>query len=726
MNESKSSPKKPRRSRGNRFRIQGKARLEQAERKPGDLDLLAYAFARGGELLGSGKIDARGGFDFAADLDEPGAVELVIGPAGDPDVMRKSDTFSKRFAAHDWELVENRYRLSPDLFIPFPIWWLWRPVRLCVSGHVRKIHEVDGHIEICPVPFVKVEIFDVDRESCYWPYLRRRLPDLFDRRVIRVPELIEKIPFPPEPIPGPDPAPFMQVPRLSSLQRETLQSAASMPEMSALMASQADEPMSMAFASSDLPVAVGEMRRVSAEIATRLEQLTLTSEIAPWHIFPHCFYSKELICETYTDCSGYFRCCFNWYPLQFRHGRLHFDHRPDIILRVTQIIDGVETVVYMDPYTSTRWDSGSTHIDLFLDNEEVRCGSPICNPTPAGSVAYYTLIGDHYVYHINQANGEYENAGTTNLAYGGQLRVSAQFGEELSDWATELGDPTQPRYYRLSYAKKNNPAHIPAPGDYKPIQAPAEGLTDTRVTKGTYMGSTYFLGPQTVNGRDGLYEIRDTTNYYWHQEHLIGMWNTWLAEANTGMYVLRLEIFDMNANKLGSSVVDYRDGTYAPTTPPTPMPPMTDSCDLIITLDNKAPVLTLITPATNECGLVEWVPGLALDFTAQIVQGNGRLHSWGLYYTKGTDSTPRYLTCPSTYPVPCVPPPVNGVLVSSDGSLDPVNVTIHVPNTHPMIAGLTGTCAFAIKLHAIAHITNGRHLIYYRENLQAIAIEKCS
>lgn len=58
--------------------------------------------------------------------------------------------------------------------------------------------------------------------------------------------------------------------------------------------------------------------------------------------------------------------------------------RPDIILKLTQIINGVPTVIYLDPYTCTRWNTSHPHIDLFLDNETVRCGSH-CTPQPEGA-----------------------------------------------------------------------------------------------------------------------------------------------------------------------------------------------------------------------------------------------------------------------------------------------------------------------------------------------------
>jgi hypothetical protein len=495
---------------------------------------------------------------------------------------------------------------------------------VCVSGHVRKIEIEDGYTHICPVPYVKVEIFDVDREGCWWPYIRRWWDLLLDRPVIRIPELMRERPFPPRPFPGPDPAPDFSrrfgahLGEMAGLNPQPEPPSAHahsgervglnpqpLPPYEAIgFDPQPDPPgMMMAYmpagsemadigeallALPPLSLRVGEARMIAPGIASRLENLTLTSKIAPWFLFPRCFYSRELVCETYTDCEGYFQCCFDWWPFHFRRGRLRFDSRPDIIIRVTQVINGVETVIYMDPYTSTRWNVTNTHIDLYLDNDEVQCGSPDCGDRPAGTAVFFTRIGDDEVYQINQANGEYEVPPYSNVAYGGTLYVYGQFGDDLSD-----GSPA--RYYRLSYAKQGS-------SQFTPITAE---LSDTRVNKGTLFSDTYTLGPKTVNGVPALYEVRNFDDYYWYNLDWIGTWHSWLAEEDTGTYILRLEVFDENGVKMTSAQVDYRDGTV---TPPAVLPPMLDRCDLVITLDNKAPNLTLLTPATNECGVIPWSP----------------------------------------------------------------------------------------------------------------------
>ena len=494
--------------------IKGQVALEGADASITELALTAYAFRPGGEFLGSAAVDSKGSFGLALKLAQPDAVDLFIGPAvDDPHSIRQSSAFSQSFSAKDWQAQDNRAILSPNLQISQLIWWPWRPARICVSGHVRKVHTHNGVQETCPVPYVKVEVFDVDREACWWPYLSRDLSSMIDRSVLRVPDLLRQPAFPPGPVPGPDPAPFLANAARAQLQTSFLERGAAVSlNPQPLPPGEASAMMALSTTSGR----VGEMASLSPAIAAGLEKLTLTSKVAPWDIFQRCFYSRVQVCETTTDCEGYFRCCFTWWPFHFRRGRLRFDLRPDIILRVTQVINGVSTVIYMDPYTSTRWNVNHTHIDLFLDNEEVVCGSPDCQDRPLGSPVFFTRIGDDEVYKINQTSGLYSEGALHNVAYGSALNVYAQFGDGLS-----TGAPA--RYYRLSYAQKTGPA-TPPDGSFTPIPAPPGGFSDTRVGKGSLFSETHFLGPQTVGTTTGLYEVRDFHNFYWYNPDWLGTW----------------------------------------------------------------------------------------------------------------------------------------------------------------------------------------------------------
>lgn len=681
-----------------KFRIEGQVQREQAECQPGELALMAYVFDSSGASLGEAKVESNGNYSVGVKLMQATDVELMIAPPGDAQQIRSSSAYSEHFSAKQWTAEGGQFRLRHDVLLPLDLWRPWWPQRICISGHVRKISVHDGVSDICAVPFVKVEIFDVDRESCWWPWLRNWWDVLLDRPVIRLSELLKERPVLPHPFPGPDPAPDFNPGTLARQLGEIGGRVALNPQPEPPLPSAAQPAFQR----------VGEARLMDPSIAARLDNLTLTSRRAPWDIFRRCFYSKALVCETSTDCNGYFRCCFNWWPFHFRHGRLRFDARPDIIIKVTQIINGVTRVIYMDPYTSTRWNVTHAHIDLFLDDEDVVCGNSHCYEPPPGSPVFFTRIGDDEVYQINQTNGLYNDVADSNVAYGSSLYVYGQFGDALTRSDPGHGDPPPYFYYRLSYAKQGSPDV-----DFKYVDI---NLNDTRVNKGTLIGQAHKLGPYNVNATPSLYEVRNFNDYYWYNPDWIGTWNSLLAEEDTGTYILRLEVFDKNGGKLNtaSGLVDYRNGAGVGNgMPPAPLPPMVDHCDLVITLDNKPPVVDLQIPAvTNECGVIPWTAVPPLDLSVSVVQENGRLHSWGLQYTKGINPAVHVLDSGVSH---------TGVPAVVNKTVDATNA----PTGINMLDGVTSTCAFALKLWATAHVRDGRNFIFYREQIKAIAIEKC-
>ena len=678
------------------FLVEGQIQREQADQEPGEMKLMAYVFDKVGTLLGSAALDSKGGYSVGLSLAQPIAVDLIVGPADMAQQIRNSSAYKKSFSAADWKTEGTRSRLHYDTMLPLAIWRPWWPVRICVSGHVRKVSHHDGVTDICPVPYVKVEIFDVDREFCLWPYFRKWWEYLLDRPVVRLPDLQTEPRFPPKPIPGPDPVPDKVLGMLPDLL-----SAAGPSRLERMSVSPQPEPLSLVTQQPGFS-RVGEARLMDSSIASRLDNLTVTSKIAPWFIFPYCFYSKVEVCETTTDCNGYFNCCFPWYPFHFRHGRLRFDSRPDIIIKVTQMINGVPTVIYMDPYTSTRWNVNHAHIDLFLDNEEVICGNGCYDPLP-GSPVFFTRIGDDEVYKINQTTGLYNEAPLSNVAYGGNLLVYGQFGDDLTRSDPGHGDPPPYYYYRLSYAKQGS-----SDDDFKFISA---DLNDTRVDKATLNGHNHKLGPYTVNSVPSLYEVRNFKDYYWYNPDWIGIWHSRLAEEDTGIYTLRLEVFDKNGAKLNtaSGTVDYRNGAGVGNgIPPTPLPPMVDHCDLQITLDNKPPVAEITVPSViNDCGVIPWSALPPLNFYINASQENNRLRGWHFWYTKGVGTEQSLASMTSN----------NGL---------PGSYINHFVSGAPLLVGLNSTCAFALRLRAWAHVRDGRNFIFYDEDIDAIAIEKCS
>ncbi len=670
-----------------RLKIEGHLRLETIETVPADVKLAAYVFDKKGKEIGTDEVDRNGEFNISLSLKKPQSVEVLIAKEGDAIQARKSSLYGRKYMASDWV----KQVLRPDFFIPKIIWWPWWPKHICISGHVRK---TPG---ICPVPFVKVEIFDVDRLFCLWPYIYPLRKKLRKASVAKIEDLLKVLP---DPIPGPLPEELEMPPvplppiksRFTGLTELTadIDSIGPQPEPP-------DEPENIAVLS-ELDVA-RDTDRISPDKLKSISDVTFTSTLAPWYLFPRCFYSRDLICTTNTDENGYFNCCFDWWPLKFRNGWFSVDWKPDIIIRVTQIIDGVEHVLYIDPISNTRWNVTHAHIDILVDDADIECGNGDTQERPAGTQAFFTRIGNDEVYWIDQVSGLYEKPPWKNTAYGKSLRVHAKFGDTLSRLGAIAG-ATPPYFYRLSYSHNGT--------TFTPVKTE---LKDTRVDKGTLMSSSHTLGPHTVGSQSALYEIRDFQNYYWYNPDWIGRWVTanktgsgsWSKVVADGKYTLRLEVFDSTGTLMTTTSVDYRDGTQSP---PAVLPPLYP-CDLVITVDNNRPDLSMsITPTPTGCGVISAsaVPPLNVDI--QVSQLNNHLFNWALQYTRGVSPTVHVLDKDHDY-----------------AGLAPVNLNV---DAMPMLAGVTTTCAFSLKLRAWSNVRNGYGLIWYREIINAIAVEHCS
>ena len=670
-------------------RIQGRLELEGLDGVPENLNLMAYLIGSRGQLFGMDDVSPLGEYSFTFKFSPGSGADLIIAPKSDPDVLQKSAVFRLPLSPEDFG-SKPPYALKKDIFILKSIWYPWFPITVCVSGRVRNMTGTG----LCPVPFVKVEIYDVDREACWWPPILKWWDTLIDKVVIDAVDLLKEPPHPPI---GPGP-----VERAQNLATRVQLNPQPLPPGSFVelnpqplppgsfveLNPQPLPPRETALASAKF--AAQDFTALSTEAAQPLQNLVISSQVAPWFIFPYCFYSKALVCETSTDCNGYFTCCFNWYPWHFRNGRFRFDPKPDIILKVTQVIGGVSTVIYMDPYTSTRWNVNSTFINLVLNNPAVICGSG-CRPEPTGKDTFFTLVGLDEVYKIDQMTGKFSNLAFggpyANWAYGGWLLACALFGQGLTNGAY---------YYRLSYKKGANP--------FVPVTYP---MSDTRVDKITLNSDIHTLGPQTVNGTPDLYEIRDMLNYYWYNPDKIGWLNSESFESDSGLYTLRLEVFDNLGNHLTSAVVNYLDGSVPP---PGPLPPMVDHCDLNLLIDNRYPDLDLnVIGATGDCGVVPCANRGSLAVTVFANQPHNRLYSWSLYYVKGLNAASGYLGFNSD------PQGISPL---------PVNLTFSGMAVAPLLSS-TETCAYSLTLSAWPLVRNGFGVIHYAYQTKAIAIEGC-
>lgn len=707
--------------RGSGFRIEGQVTLERADSDARHVRLKAFAFDRRGRLLGESVVDPEG--RIAMDLAEhSGDVKFYISGEEDAGNAVQSSVYAQTILPEHWIKHGSAMLFRPEVLLEPELWWPWRRRRICISGHVRKVSSNGGFQTTCPVSYVKVEVFDVDREWCWWPWLVKWWKYL-DPRVIRIPELVRERP----PIPDPDPGPLRIAEKLSSrpamglnprLDASLLDEVALNPQplppmasMSAAMSAgstrmfnpQPDPPRDLEELGVLSAANMGFLSKLNPRIADALSGATLTSRIAPWLIFRHCFYSRREVCETYTDCDGYFRCCFRWPRWHFRNGHFRYDPYPDIILRVTQTINGVDHVVYMDPYTSTRWNSGSAHIDLNLDDEDIVCGAGCGGTLPGTSQAAILQIGSDPIYLIDQADGKY-HTGTpneSNGAYQGSVYVKGDFSLDLK---------TGPkRYYKISWARQSDP------NNFTPIQTPLS------VLRAAFLGTfdPYLIGPQPSGPVAGLYEVQDA-NHWWINpgpggagDALVLLESRDIVADEEGL-ILRMEVFDQNGAKMNAIQFPHHGGNGSGLDP-NPVPIVIGQQDVKVYIDNKPMSFDLTTPATNACGVVEWSPSLALSFDVQAQQENGRVHAWDLKYVKGTDPT-RIPLGGLTYPAG--QSPVNETVSGNAMLVEPVTPS------NPT-GQLQSTCAFALLLNAWLHCRDNWGWIYAGEKAYAIAIEKC-
>lgn len=704
-------------SSGSGFRIEGNVRLEGADHEARYVRLKAYAFDRGGNLLAESEIDSEGKVFLEVGPTE-GDVEYVVSGAEEASAARETAVYSRVIKSSEW--VKNVF--SREIFLEPAIWNPLRRRRFCISGHVRKVTTTNGTSDTCPVSYVKVEVFDVDREWCWWPYLRRWW-ELLDPRVIRIAEIIrERIPIP---FPGPDPGPIRVAEKLqgrsllsmtkavgfeNSVSDRMLNPQPLPPRMAAhweapgsaqMFNPQPDpphDPLQMRHAAN-----MGFLSTVSSGIVERLREATLTSRLAPWLIFRRCFYSRQEICETYTDCDGYFRCCFRWFPWHFRRGHFRFDPYPDIILKITQSIGGVDTVIYTDPYTNTRWNATNAHIDLYLDDEDIVCSSGCGGVLQGTSQAAILQVGADPVWTIDQADGKYQTGvpNYSNGAYQKSLTIKGDFTPDLRTGPT--------RYYKLSYCKLADYLN------FTPIQTPLSVLR--AVFLGTFQ--PYLIGPQPSGPAAGLYEVQDLGHWWINPGPggagiTLGTFETMGIELDEGGYYLRMEVFDQSGVKLNTIQFPNHGGNGSGIDP-SPVPIMVGQQDLRLYIDNKPMSFDLTTPATNACGVVKWSPTLALSFHVHAEQENGRVHSWDLKYVKGIDPT-RIALGSGEYAAGLSPVDVD----VNGGAMLVEPVTPSNPTGQ-----LQSTCAFALLLNAYLHCRGDWGWIYVGEKAYAIAVEKC-
>lgn len=465
----------------------------------------AYAYSSGGRLLAHADIDPESG-QATLQLpvgEAPTGVRVLLGPPparGDkPDL----EELLRRGA------VEQHLRLEPGRELPplqleiFPDSWRFWLLGLCVvRGTVLKRVVRDGVGVDLPVCHATVEIHEVDPLHLILPRLPQavidRLRDVISGRVPPQPG-----PFPdplPDPFPDPVPEPFPPFPpgpgpdpsplRAVSARRVQLQAAShhgvDAGAIEALHAASGSAALRFsAISGSDL-----------AFRQALLESAVLIRPILCW-LYPR-FVAMKLIRTVTTDDCGHFRA------LIFK-GCHHHD-QPDLYFRVRQRIFGFFDVVIHAPTPiacHTWWDYAcGSEVTLHVSHPLAITCRP-CPPIIAGdNWVLFMAIGNHplsLIHGTGQSLIPSTTAGnrglTSGLApWGGTLRPRLEFDSALRE---NLGV----KYYRLSWKRDAE-----SDADYRPLVGDIARHYAHMVGTDLVLDA-YPLGPNTVGGNGGLFEI---------------------------------------------------------------------------------------------------------------------------------------------------------------------------------------------------------------------------
>ena len=513
------------------YNVRGHIRFEKDVDKE---ELTPRVYARiGHRTVASAPVDAEGGFNLKferAGTAPPSSLTLIVGPPVSESMLTHANTTQIPISSEEWKesgkllLAEKDVMVEKDLIVCM----LPREIKIC--GLVCKEMPIaDTELtRCCPVPFAKVEVFDVDSLLSIKPIKAKPVKSIIAGDKFRkIPEEVFKIPERYNP-PGPVLEPFGK--------RMMVKSMRGTEEM----------PIS-AEKSEVLDYTVGKVSIVDSYA----------------HI-PFYTYTKDNLGEVYTDECGEFCLTFTWFP----GCAPSVDVSPDLIFKVSQTYydpthpdadaSGLVTfTIYSEGYSDTRWDVPDYHwvkLDA-ADGVLVSC-NPDCHPL-LDRRALFVGVGDQGIYEdiaqeddAPKACGFVYNGNFVKSPFGETLDIRGVFGSKVE----EAGE----RLYRISYATIPDCNSKPADDDPSAWTPITDGLIERYYYWDSAVGALHYdnmaLGPHSLPGHASpeFYKIRNTQDddghdIYWFDHNRIAEWET-DGEIPDGLYVLKIEVFDSDGN----------------------------------------------------------------------------------------------------------------------------------------------------------------------------------
>lgn len=670
-----------------------------------------------------------------------GAAVVAFGP----DVADIADVDSETLVTVRLADQQPVWEQSGAIEIP-SLWWRgWLPFTICLSGTANRCFpfwELEGLRAIAlgleeiilpercePLCNAVVEVWEYT--TCCWPFLIPYVPPLIENLAAFLAANPVMFPAPPPP----DPAPIDL-----NLTRNVDAAIA------------AGKVSNTFVPSTTLAVHLATLRSLSAQDAvTYIEAYPIL-----WPFW--CTGSSAMLGQTAVNPDGSFSFCYHYFPL-FR-----FNCRTSYFYKIKQLVNGTWIYIY----------DGSAAQQYFSADEVANLSTLIgqtCFQPPALGHDYiaFQAIGNTNTYDLNSnwvapiGGVDQTQTGDTRL-----VPLIQDAGLELGNgapWATTLNlllnyDPNlqsaspSPYYYRFSIVQADSSGGPMAGATLLPLLTPISwAYIDLSTSPPTIASQS--LGPVTVNGNQGLYQIPyfGGTNPSWLGNQFHGSLDTTtLANVipggpgvGNGQFLLILEVFDESGNRV------------VPATAPKPKAPSTD-------IQGTFNYLRLLTSATtavvpfNSLTHVLWVDNRPVMGAIDYFMTSSGVQTCQFYHE--TASTPFYVGFQAYHAVMCdaSPSPVpsasfmssfdltwqeglggtNGTLASGTDTNWTKTCSLGVgnaystasppsPYTVPSVTfsdmlGSETSCSFAITLGVYPKHTNGYGTLWQFEYITTAAV----
>jgi hypothetical protein len=149
-----------------KFTISGSIKIEDKSQSKENLSMNVYARV-GKRTIASCSVNKNRKFALKFERRQnlpPATMELLVGPPINEDRLTKTNTKQISIASKEWKVEGNNFSIEKEIILPDDIILCMLPRDIKICGIVCKDMAIEGSEETicCPVPYAKVEIYDVD------------------------------------------------------------------------------------------------------------------------------------------------------------------------------------------------------------------------------------------------------------------------------------------------------------------------------------------------------------------------------------------------------------------------------------------------------------------------------------------------------------------------------------------------------------------------------------